>query len=428
MLRISAPISWLPLAAPLVLALCLQSAGGQQPLERADSLFQAGKFADAQAAYLEALKAQPDTVAAQVRLGEIALLGNRLDEAVQYLKQILDRETDHEKARAFLAEAYYRQKRFDQAAPLQRARGRDAVADKLDYFHGKPPYEIAPGVDRTELDFVQIDPLPIVRARINDSRDVYLLIDLGAPELVLDAQLADELGLKRFGAVMGTFAGGKQAAVEQSAIDALTLGDFDIRNVPATLMPLRSRPMMGMREFDGILGTIPLYHFVTTLDYHGGRLILRRPTPAILAELDDQVGKAVIPPIPFWMAGDHFMVAWGQVNQAEPCLLLLDTGMAGGGFGCTEETLKAANIELTAEAGIGMGGGGAVRITPITVRELSLGQYRQHNVRGFYGGFPKISENGWGFKVGGIVSHGFLRRAAITLDFVNMRFLVEPAD
>ena len=423
--RISLPLRWLPLAAACVLAFCLPLANAQPPLERANGLFQAGKFTDAKSAYHEALKAEPGDVAARVRLGEIALLGNHLDEAVRYLKQALDHEAGNEDAQKLLAEAFYRQGRFDLAAPLQRARGRDAVADKLESFQGKQPYEITPGVDVTELEFVQTDPLPIVRARINDSRDIFLLIDLGAPELILDAQLADELGLKRFGAVVGTFAGGRQASVEQAAVDAIKLGEFEVRNVPVALMPIRSRMMMGMHEFDGILGTIMLYHFVPTLDYADGKLILRRPISTVLTELDARAKKAAIPPIPFWMAGDHFMVAWGRVNQAPPCLMLLDTGMAGGGFGCTEETLKAANIELSEGSGVGMGGGGAVRITPITVHELSLGEYKQTDVRGFYGGFPKISESGWGFKVGGIVSHGFLRHAAITLDFVNMRFLVE---
>jgi hypothetical protein len=77
--------------------------------------------------------------------------------------------------------------------------------------------------------------------------------------------------------------------------------------------------------------------------------------------------------VPFWLAGDHFMVAHGTVNQSSPKLFLVDTGMAGGGFTCSEATLQEAGIELDeSQAREGIGGGGKVKLIPFTVQRLAL--------------------------------------------------------
>ena len=51
----------------------------------------------------------------------------------------------------------------------------------------------------TRVKFVQTDPLPIVRTRIDGSEDVLLLIDTGAAELILDPEFAATVGAVRFG-------------------------------------------------------------------------------------------------------------------------------------------------------------------------------------------------------------------------------------
>lgn len=60
------------------------SATRMQDLKAADELFAAGRFADAQQRYLDHSQAGPRV---WVRLGQIALLGNQLDEARQWLAQ-----------------------------------------------------------------------------------------------------------------------------------------------------------------------------------------------------------------------------------------------------------------------------------------------------------------------------------------------------
>jgi len=169
-----------------------------------------------------------------------------------------------------------------------------------------------------------------------------------------------------------------------------------------------------------------MYHFVSTLDYPGGELVLRRKTDKARAELDSQAQLKGTHIVPFWMSGSHWIVAWGEVNDRERCLLHVDTGLAGGGFTCPESTIKAAGIELSGESFEGIGGGGPVRVTPFVVDELALGGAKQSRIQGMFTPMPAEVEYARGFRVGGLVSHAFFRPYALTFDFEGMRLLLTP--
>jgi hypothetical protein len=300
----------------------------------------------------------------------------------------------------------------------------------LESLAGSTPYKVISDAEVTRVKFVQTDPLPIVKARINDGDEVYLLIDTGAPELGLDPEFAKSIGARQFDPPeIVKFAGGKTAPVHRGSIDSIQLGEFKITNVPVNM---RHGPRLPMgKRIDGVIGTVFLYHFVSTLDYTNGELVLRRRTPDALADLDKQAEARTTHIMPFWMEGRHFMVAWGRVNDADPCLLFVDTGLAlmamRGGLVCPESTVKAAGIDLSALPSFqGMGGGGPITVTPFEVRELSLGDAIQTDLMGVHGGFPPESEYAHGFRLGGIISHGFFRPYALTFDFDRMRLYLTP--
>jgi hypothetical protein len=125
------------------------------------------------------------------------------------------------------------------------------------------------------------------------------------------------------------------------------------------------------------------------------------------------------------MVGDHYMVARGRINSSPPLLWFIDTGLAGAGFTCPEATVKAAGIDLSKVPSFdGMGGGGSVKVTPFGVDSLMLGPVLQRSVYAFYGPFPPTLEKGLGFRISGLLSHGFLRRYRLTLDFDRMRYFL----
>ncbi len=185
-----------------------------------------------------------------------------------------------------------------------------------------------------------------------------------------------------------------------------------------------SRPIFKGKQVDGVIGTVLLYHFLPTIDYSKGELILRQKTKENGQLLEKQIWEEKPIIIPFWLALDHYILARGKVNQSPEMLFFVDTGLAGGGFICPESTLKEAKVELMEDkATEGLGGGGKVKVIPFMVEELSLGEAKEKKIVGvFTGSFPL--EKAFGFRIGGLISHGFFRNYALTLDFVQMRLVL----
>jgi hypothetical protein len=414
----------------LVLApvhLYAEGTSNQETIAQAENLFNQGKFTEAEAVYTDVVKSEPDNYQAVLSLGRINLYENSLEESEKWLKRAMKLNPEENEPKALLAEAYYRRDDFQQAAPLLRAIDRIPLADKLQYFGDKQPYEIESEVDVTSVGFVQTDPLPVVKMRINDGEEVLFLIDTGGWELIIGAELADEVSAKRFGEEMGTFAGGKKAVTYLGAVDKVEIGDFTVKNVPVSISD-RSKAMSAMfgMPIRGIIGTVFLYHFIFTLDYPHGQLILERKTKENIRKAEDRVKSTDKIVVPFWMAGDHIMVAWGTVNKSNPTLWFVDTGMAGGGFTASSTTVEEAGIVLPEESFEGEGGGGKVSVKPAVVDELTLGQAKQQGVMGLFGIFDGTGlEHRFGFRIGGIISHGFLRSYKLTFDFTTMNLILE---
>jgi predicted aspartyl protease len=417
-------------AAALLLSVALLAARAAEPgvpsdLESANALFKVGKFADAEKRYAQVVAQYPKHFAATVRLGNIALLANRLDEAQKWLEKAVAIKPDDRDAKLQLAEAFYRRDEFQQAAPLLRAAGQEAKAKKLASFKDQTPYQIQGKGDKTMVKFVMTDPLPVVKVRVNGGKEVNFFLDTGASEVILDNEFARELGIEQFGSEEGTFAGGKKAAVHHGRIDSLTLGDWELKNLPvATIDTRQLSEGFGGKQIDGAMGTVLFYHFLATLDYPQGELILRRKTRENLTQVDQApAGPRVI--VPFWMADDHFMVAWSRIEKREPELLFVDTGLTDGAAKLTETVIKEAGIPLDkAKAVESTGGGGKLQSIPFTLKELSLGEASEKNVRGWFEG-PFPWEYSFGFRLAGMVGHEFFRPYAVTFDFDGMRIILE---
>ncbi len=410
-----------------ILLTCIRINAEQSNIELANGLFKAGKFERAKKVYKEILAKKPKNFHIILKLGEISLFSNHLNEAEKWLKKAIELRPNERKPKSLLAEVYYRQNDFQKAASLFRNIGREVVAKKLESFKDLTPYQIESKTDITALNFIITDPLPVVQVRVNGREKVNFIIDTGGSELVLDSEFAKAIGAQKFGTETGTFAGGKKAPYEQGKIDSLILGDFLVKNVPIHIMNVRqfSKPIFKNLRMDGIIGTVLLYHFISTLNYPEGKLILARKTEENLKRLKKEAKEKKYIIIPFWMAGDHFMFAWGTINKSKPMLFLIDTGLAGGGFTCPKATIEEAGIKLLEDkAGEGIGGGGRVKVIPFIVEELSLGEAKEKNIRGlFVPGRGKKSplEKIFGFHIGGIISHAFFRNYALTFDFTEMK-------
>jgi predicted aspartyl protease len=395
-------------------------------VETADTLFKAGKFADAEKVYARVEAANRSNYQATLRLGNLALFSNRLADAQKWLEKARALKPGEAAPQALLAEVFYRRDDFAAAGSLLRAIGQESKARQLATIKGRKPYRIEGRGDRTSLKFVMTDPLPLVKVRVNGGKEVNFFIDTGAAETILDPEFAYELGVEQVGSDKGRFAGGKEATVGHGRIDSLALGGWVVKDVPVAILNTRSfsEPIFRGNRVDGVLGTVLFYHFLTTLDYPREELTLRRKTRDNVAQVERALTNKTVT-IPMWMAGDHIMVAWGRIDGGKPVLLFVDTGAAGVGIVLAESATKEEGIKLLEdEATEGIGGGGKVKTVPFMVKDLSLGEVQERNVRGaFHGPFPL--EHAFGFRIAGIVSHSFFRPYALTFDFDGMRLLVQ---
>jgi Aspartyl protease/Tetratricopeptide repeat len=426
--------------AVIVAPWCFSGQATSQPnqseIDSADRLFEVGKFAEAGELYARIEAQNPKDYSAILQLGRIALLSNRLDDAQKWLEEAIALQPGDDDAKVMLAEAFYRRDDFQKAAAslngVEANTNKLIIAQyptlnvaKLESFKGQTPYELHGDGQTTRLKFVNTGPLPVVSVRINGGDEVTFFIDTGGSEVVLDTDFARELGLPQFGEVQGTFSGGEHADVGQSRIESLALGDWTVKNLPVATLALRQLSAgLGVKRIDGIIGTTLFYHFLATLDYPHGELVLRRKTAESREEFAAASSDNSVA-IPFWIASDHFMVGWGRVETMPPALLFVDTGLAGAGVKLAESVIKEAGIKLEEDKAYeGAGGGGTLKIVPYTVRQLSFGDMREDDVAGLYDG-PFPWENTFGFHLAGMVGHDFFKPYAVTFDFENMQIFLQ---
>ncbi len=406
-----ANISSLAIVVACIALVGLQAQGGSN---EADRLFAAGQFEKAEPLYAADAKTNPTSYASALGLGRIALLRNDLAAAVVWLEKAASLKPNEVEPNALLGEAAYRRDDYEHAAPLFEAAGQTARAQKMRAFAGKTPFLIESGPDTSALRFLRTDPLPAVELEVNGQKGTFL-IDTGGWELHIRPAFAEKCGIARLTEPqVATYAGGARAGVAGGMADRVRLGDFVVRHVPVVLP---TGP--GGQPVDGVIGTVVLSHFIFSLDYPGGQLVLRRKTPEVARAVRAEADAASAVRIPFWFAGTHFMYAWGTANGAGPYLFFIDTGMGGGGFDCPDEVIKAAKIELPKEGLQGMGGGGPVTVYPFRV-DLTLGDARELQVPGLHGAIPPGVGSRHGFSTGGLISHAFFRPYVVTFDFTSM--------
>jgi tetratricopeptide (TPR) repeat protein len=378
-------------------ALCmLSTAAGQPPAASGDSLSAAGDFAAAGQAYEAALKAAPADARALAGLARVRLYENRNDEAIALAQKALDAQPNLPPARQVLGVARQRKAAF-----------------------GGDLYEIAQSPPEVTVPFAITDPLPVVQVALG-GRQAWFLIDTGAPDIMVAPELAKELGLAVQDAGQGVFAGGLRAAVQRTIVPEVQIGGLKIANVPAGVRA-GGLPIPGYK-IEGVVGTGLLMHFLSTLDYCQGRLVMRPRSASAAFEQAAAKGGANI--VPMWLASDHFIMARAHLQHGAEGTFLIDTGLAGGGVTAPKATLDEAGVVVDLSKGrAGVGGGGPVTYYPFSAG-ATLGSLTVENVPGVYipgadalGGLP--------FKTSGTISHAFFRHSRLTFDFDAMKLVTE---
>jgi hypothetical protein len=380
---IASPIDSLAAGAPT-------AASTSASADVGDRLFAAADFAGAERAYRSMLNDDEHDARAELGLARIALYRNDLAEAERYADALVAANPTDARAKRILAVAAGRR------------------GDGPDYRVTMPGPEV-------DVPFRRVDPLPELDARV-DGKPARLLLDTGGDGLDLSPAFVKSIGLTTTAGGQGTFAGGLRATVRTGHVEQLDLGAAAIRSIPVSV-PEELPP-----GIDGVLGTTILYQFLSTIDYRGGRLVLRPKDASPAFEAAARGRGAVV--LPMLLVPSHFIFVRARVGAAPEALFNVDTGGGGIGVQLTKAALDAAGIVPDAAHPASFeGGGGTTRTLPFAA-DVKLGSLTQRHVPGVY--FPDGDQYGiFPFAVAGTISHELFKRGTLTFDFRAMNVLFE---
>lgn len=398
----------------------------------------------------EAAAAAPKDRDAQVALTRAAWAAAHFEDAAAAAEAVLKIDPKEAEALWILARARVLQGRLKEAGPLldraekagirdllvhaQRAwiashqRDFTGVANALDHlgpanaplagryrtFAGKPLQVSLKGDGcAVELPFVSEGSIALVEAQIGDQK-FRALIDTGASDVILDAQLAEKLKVPiRSRSQLGE----TKAEIGHGQIDALSLGALTVSGIPVDVFPHEILEQMSggvVAPPSAVIGSRVLELFLITFDVPAKKITFVNPTPKCKSALNaHRTGQAA----PFYLHETHFLYVRAAMNSAEG-LFLVNTGMQGVGI--------TATANAFARAGIGAPPLRRNEPALVDVDEFTVGSHSLGKLRGAYGYFEQ-EESGDQFRIDGMIGLDALGRSRWTLDFPERRFYFSPS-
>jgi tetratricopeptide (TPR) repeat protein len=419
LLRGAAALAGAATAAPLLGGAATAAAGGDD----ADALFKAGGFEQAGRAYEEILKKDPKNLHAARRRGYVALLSNRFAEAERYLKAAVALAPADEEANRLLADCYIRQDKLARSAPHWRAAGEEGYARWFAAFSGEA-YRIHG--DAAQLKWTQMDPIPLVEGvSVNGGPPKTFTFYTGAPSLQVTASVAEEAGLRPVAREKIDFLDGVVWS-HYGVLRSLRLGGIELRNLPVSWSTTESGGDVDA-ESDGLIGMWVFYHLLTTFDYAGRRLILRRRTPEAARKARAAAARAGAEPLPMWIAREHALHSRGVVAGDGGS----GAGVVGVLFGghsevtgvVNGETVKRLRVRVDRDRPVETFAGSHPAVAyPCYPKRLRLGDVAADGVYCFTNPKAPLAPNG--FDVPAAFFHSFHKPCTVTLDFTGMRLYI----
>ncbi len=200
----------------------------------------------------------------------------------------------------------------------------------------------------------------------------------------------------------------------------LTIGDARLANVPVTVFEVLENSPLSEIDDSIILGTNIFQQFLVTIDAPSQRFVVseRSNAESTSKHFSRLVGNRT--EVPFFMWGDHFMIARGAMTMQEEANFFVDSGLVMG----TPELGQAAILAPKSMGGkwqkLGDSGmsrvPGTVGLGALTQSDTLAMVVPNRTWRGFTEAMGKV-------QIDALLSYGFLKSYAWTIDF-DRRVLV----
>ena len=321
------------------------------------------------------------------------------------------------------ADAY---ERFLQIAPRtdidRRERIRGLIAF-LRFLGSRTNLMYATGASRSIVPFELVNNRPIVRVRINGSKETLrFVVDTGAGMCVVSKTTAERIGLKPVarGGMARAIGGGGRFEIVYGYLDSMHVGEARVENVPVYIREFANK----QEPVDGYLGLSLLSKYLTTVDYGTRSMTMLRD-----GERPDY-NPAAPPPgveIPIRVTTSGF---WsGEIKLAEvekSSNFIVDTGASISVVSQAlaereglERFVVPARIRVYGAAGL------SDNVTTLLLPRVHFGPLAHANVTAAVLDLDPINETA-GFEQAGIMGGNILRHFRVTFDFERGIVRFEP--
>ena len=393
-----------------------------------------------------ALALDENNATAMAGLGMVDFYENRTLDALGRLRHAVSIDSNEPDFIFDLAQAAARSERYKEAAEAyeqfliiaprtdtdRRARIRGMI-DFLKYLGRQSALYSVSGSDRSVLAFESIDNRPILKIRINGSKEVFrFVLDTGSGMSVISEQTARKLGLKSVarGGLARAIGGGGRFEIVYGCIDSLDLGTIRVEKVPVYIRHFYDL----YNPVDGYLGISALAQIVTSVDYGSRRMTFaRQRSNSDLSTIGDRQPSQVLSrsgiDIPLRTTSSGFLS--GEVfieGIKKPLNFIIDTGatvtVLSESLASLEEArgfLQDDRMRVFGAAGI------AENVHVALLPKVALGTFSQERINAAVLDLDPINETA-GFQQNGILGGNFLRYFRVVFDFGHGVVRLEPLE
>ena len=320
----------------------------------------------------------------------------------------------------------------------RRARIRGLI-DFLRYLGQQGSLYSLEGADRTVLEFEAPDYRPILKLRINGSKEyMRFVLDTGSGMSVLSEDTARKLGIKAVarGGLARAVGGGGRFEIVYGYINAIDLGEIRVTNVPVYIRHFFDETT----QVDGYLGIAALGRLLTTVDYGTRRLTLARQhnPEAEPARVADSQGKPVNAEAVDVQPGTNLSVRTtasgflsGEIfidGIKKPLNFIIDTGatvtVMSEKLAALDEAqafIKPSRMRVFGAAGV------ADDVKMALLPKIVVGAYSRERVDAAVLDLDPVNETA-GFLQSGILGGNFLRFYRVVFDFGRGLVRLEPLE
>jgi tetratricopeptide (TPR) repeat protein len=319
----------------------------------------------------------------------------------------------------------------------RRARIRGLI-DFLRYLGQQGSLYDLQGADHTVLEFEAPDYRPIIKLRINGSKEyLRFVLDTGSGMSVLSENTARKLGLKAVarGGLARAVGGGGRFEIVYGYLNSIDIGDMRVTNVPVYIRHFFDE----INPVDGYLGIAALGRLRTTVDFGTRRMTFVRRAPEINpARVTNGQGQPVnaealeVQPginIPVRTTASGFLsgeVFIDGINK--PLNFIIDTGatvsVVSEKLAALDEAqafLKPSRMRVFGAAGV------AEDVRMALLPRIAIGTYSRDKVDAAVLDLEPVNETA-GFQQSGILGGNFLRFYRIVFDFDRGVVRLEPLE